>query len=260
MLVIVCASSAEAQAVKKRIQIKEQTFYQDTLFMRGTLQGRALTFVQTGVGPRRAKSAAQYIIQHANPSFIVLVGAAGAVDPRLKVGDIVIINKILRKTGPIHDTKSTGIFSICFCDAGLNRIASELIKKSGLSPLEGDCLTTERFVHLKEKKQWIHTVFNVKVVEMESAALASVFSAAKIPFVNLRVVSDTNRTTIVDYEKLIAKKIKSGLPGVVAYFLRNPGEMLRMFHFRRNMLIVRSVMLTLVEILVNGLPDGRSGT
>jgi purine-nucleoside phosphorylase len=167
----------------------------------------------------------------------------------------VITNKILRKEGPIHDTRSTGIFNIYYCDATLSSIASERIKQAGFSPVPGDCLTTERFVHRREKKAWIHSIFNVHVVEMESIALAAVFNAAHIPFINVRVVSDTSMKTIVNYEAVVALRRKSGWGGIADYFLRNPGEIMRGVQFRINMLKAKKTMLQVVTILVNGLPD-----
>ena len=175
MLVIACATPAESGALKKSISIREQKRYQDACFISGTFLDKEILFVQTGVGPRRAKSAAQLILNHYHPSYIILLGAAGAVDPSLQVGDTVIINKILRKAGPIHHTQNNLIEHTFSCHPGLSRIAYHSITQSNMAPLWGNCLTTERFVHLKAKKAWIHETFGVQVIEMESAAMANNF-------------------------------------------------------------------------------------
>ena len=254
MLVIACATPAESGALKKSISIREQKRYQDACFISGTLLNKEILFVQTGVGPRRAKSAAQLILNHYHPSYIILLGAAGAVDPALQVGDTVIINKILRKAGPIHHTQNNLIEHTFSCHPGLSRIAYHSITQSNMAPLWGNCLTTERFVHLKAKKAWIHETFGVQVIEMESAAMAKIFSAAGVPFINIRIVSDTAVRSIIDYEKIAGYRMKGRRIALAAYFLQQPGAAVKLIRFRRDMRRVRNTIARIAEVLVRSMP------
>jgi adenosylhomocysteine nucleosidase len=254
MLVIACATPAESGALKKSISIREQKRYQDACFISGTFLNKELLFVQTGVGPRRAKSAAQLILNHYHPAYIILLGAAGAVDPALQVGDTVIINKILRKAGPIHHTQNNLIEHTFSCHPGLSRIAYHSITQSNMAPLWGNCLTTERFVHLKAKKAWIHETFGVQVIEMESAAMAIIFNAAGVPFINIRIVSDTAVRSIIDYEKIAGYKMKGRRIALAAYFLQQPGAAVKLIRFRRDMRRVRTTIAHIAEVLVRSMP------
>ena len=254
MLVIACATPDESGALKKSISIREQKRYQDSCFISGTLLNKETLFVQTGVGPRRAKSAAQLILNHYHPSYIILLGAAGAVDPSLQVGDTVIINKILRKAGPIHHTQNNLIEHTFPCHPGLSRIAYHSITQSNMAPLWGNCLTTERFVHLKAKKAWIHETFGVQVIEMESAAMAKIFSPAGVPFINIRIVSDTAVRSIIDYEKIAGYKMKAKRIALAAYFLQQPGAAVKLIRFRRDMRRVRTTIAHIAEVLVRSMP------
>ena len=255
MLVIACATPDESGALKKSISIREQKRYQDACFISGTFLNKELLFVQTGVGPRRAKSAAQLILNHYHPSYIILLGAAGAVDPALQVGDTVIINKILRKAGPIHHTQNNSIEHTFSCHPGLSRIAYHSITQSNMAPLWGNCLTTERFVHLKAKKAWIHETFGVQVIEMESAAMAIIFNAAGVPFINIRIVSDTAVRSIIDYEKIAGYKMKAKRIALAAYFLQQPGAAVKLIRFRRDMRRVRTTIAHIAEVLVRSMPE-----
>jgi adenosylhomocysteine nucleosidase len=254
MLVIACATPAESGALKKSISIREQKRYQDACFISGTFSDRELLLVQTGIGPRRAKLAAQLILNHYHPAYMILLGAAGAVDPSLQIGDIIIINNILRKAGPIHNTQNIVIEQTYSCHPGLSRIANNTITQSNMSPLWGNCLTTERFVHLKAKKTWLHETFRVQVIEMESAAMAKVFSQAEVPFINIRVVSDTAVRSIIDYEKIAGLKMRESRIALAAYFLQKPGAALKLIRFRRDMRRVGYTICRIAEVLLRNMP------
>jgi adenosylhomocysteine nucleosidase len=258
MLVIACATPAEAGELIKSISIREQKRYQDARFISGTFLNKDILFVQTGVGPRRAKTAAQHIINHYHPSYIILLGAAGAVAPSLQVGDAVIIDKILRKAVPIHNTQNILIEHTFSCHPGLSRIAHHCITQLGMAPLWGSCLTTERFVHLKAKKAWIHETFGVQVIEMESAAMAKIFSHAKVPFINIRVVSDTALRSIVDYEKVAGYKMKGRRGALAAYLLQQPGAALKLIRFRRDMRRVQNAIARIADVLASNMPERAS--
>lgn len=260
MLIISCATAAEAGAVKKKLRITGQQRFPEALVVQGSLQGRKIALVETGVGPRRAKSAARHIIDHLNPSCVVLIGAAGAAAPGLQLGDIVLIEQILRKEGPIHDTKRTAVSSTCCCHAGLNKAAQQVLLQAGLTPVIGNCLTAERFVHRKEKKAWIHKTFNASVIEMESAAMAAVLSAAGVPFINVRVISDTAGKSIIDYEKIISVRKKHGLPGLWLHFLRQPRDLFRLMRFRWQVQAVLKVIAAAAMVLAKGLPESVPGS
>ncbi|MCX5894637.1 MAG: hypothetical protein NTZ51_02225, partial [Proteobacteria bacterium] len=104
-------------------------------------------------------------------------------------------------------------------------------------------------------KAWVHKTFNVSVIEMESAAMAAVLSTAGVPFINVRVISDTAEKSIVDYEKIVALKKKQGAIGLGIHLMGNPSEMVKLMRFRKDMLKVRNLIGTVVQILVKGLPD-----
>jgi adenosylhomocysteine nucleosidase len=50
-----------------------------------------------GIGHRRATEAAELIARHWQPDLLVIAGVAGALDPRLKVGDILIADQVFHQ-------------------------------------------------------------------------------------------------------------------------------------------------------------------
>lgn len=255
MLVIACATPAETGSLKKHIDITEHQRYHDTRLIKGILANREILLVITGIGSRHAKTAAQLICHHFRPAYVILMGAAGAVDPTLNVCDVVVVDKILRKQGSIYHTQNISIEHSFSCHQELSRIAFQHITHAGMKPQWGNCLTTEHFIHLKAKKAWIYETFGVKLIEMESAALANIFYTAGIPFINIRIISDTAIRSIIDYEKIAGYK-KHGRPvSLVAYFLRQPGAALKLMRFRSDMRRVRNMIARIAAVLAKDMPE-----
>jgi hypothetical protein len=95
---------------------------------------------------------------------------------------------------------------------------------------------------------------------MESAAMAAVLAAAHIPFINVRVISDTAEKSIIDYEKIISVKAKSGLSGLVLHFVRQPRDLFRLLRFRWHVRAVLKVTAAAAEELAAGLPETVPGS
>ena len=78
MLVIAIASSDEISSIKKKTVITQQEVYSGALFIRGTLHGKEILMVKTGIGAKKAAAAARQIINNCLPACVLAVGAAGA--------------------------------------------------------------------------------------------------------------------------------------------------------------------------------------
>ncbi len=142
MFVVAVASSDEFHFLGKRSVHVQQKRHSGVFFLRALLNGKNILIVQTGVGPKNAGFAARQIIKNHVSSCVLSIGAAGAADERLHVGDVVVIENVLRSTDQSIQ-----------CDEGLRGKAFRRIKDSGLRATIGNCLTVNRFIHLKEEKK-----------------------------------------------------------------------------------------------------------
>lgn len=125
-------------------------------------EGIRFVKVARGAGPRLAKSA----IEGAAGRFDALmsVGLCGALDPSLKVGDIVVASDV-------------------------NGIAAEQPDCPGVS-LKGSLLSVDRIVDTAgERQKWFAAGYSA--VEMEAAAVQSRAAELQVPFYCIRAVSDT---------------------------------------------------------------------
>jgi len=239
MFVVAVASSEELHYLQKRAFHVQQKMYSGVLFLRGRLNGKNVVIVQTGVGPKKAGFAARKIIKHHAPSCILSIGAAGAADERLQVGDVVVIENVLRSTGQSIQ-----------CDEGLREKAFMKIENSGLRATFGNCLTVNRFIHLQEEKKKIYDTTGAKVVDMESSAIASTVVSAGIPFFDVRIVSDTARADTVDLVNLFQQRKRSGVYGTMRHFFKRPSEVMKAVLLKRNIARVGPLIADIVEILM----------
>lgn len=82
--------AAEVAPIEKRLQDSRETVVRGYVFHLGTLNGRQVVVGRSGAGKVNAAIVATLMIDHFNPSALFFSGTAGAVDPALGPGDVVI--------------------------------------------------------------------------------------------------------------------------------------------------------------------------
>jgi len=80
----------EVAPIEKRLQESREVTVQGYVFREGTLNGRRVVVGRSGAGKVNAAIIATLLIAQFKPSAILFSGTAGAVDPSLFPGDIVI--------------------------------------------------------------------------------------------------------------------------------------------------------------------------
>ena len=139
---------------------------------------------------------------------------AGAINPELNIGDLIIADKLCQ-----HDL-DISIFGHAYgfvpegavfvdSDAKLRAIAKEVAQKNNLKVIEGTIATGDQFVASNERKEFISTHFKADALEMEGASVAVVCDALNVPFFVLRAISDTaNDDAGVDFDEFMVGSAK----------------------------------------------------
>ena len=227
LIVVIVASEQENRFLEKRISVKNRSIQGGTLFLEGLISGKKIIAVKSGIGPKKAKSAAKQILKRCLPSVVISIGAAGALDPKLTLGDCVVAGQVLRISKNLQ--KKEKKFN---CDEAFSQKALDCITTGSSLVAKGNCLSTRAFIHLKELKERLFSTYNARVIDMESSALAEVFCSEKIPFIDIRVISDTANRDIIDMNILHRIKKNSGIAGMIIYFIKNPKEVISAWRFR----------------------------
>ena len=146
-----------------------------------------IVFAYSKIGKVFASLTASVLIMHFGVKKLLFSGVAGAVNPLLKIGDLVIAKKVCQHDldisafgHPLGFVPEGKIF--IDCDEKLNSLARSIAKKQGVKLIEGIIATGDQFVANPEKKEWIKNIFNADAIEMEGAAVGVICDSFKIPF------------------------------------------------------------------------------
>jgi len=169
-----------------------------------TWDGKELVLVESGMGPQKASGALQWVWNARGPfDLIISFGFAGALDPRLRVGDVALGSISL--FWPIAEEGRVSGKESALPKATFSPELKRFCRKEGV--LEARIVTVERpqpkatlARRLAETLSHIPALTNGSdvfsplspfLVDMESAAVASFCRKRRTPFLLLRAVSDT---------------------------------------------------------------------
>jgi adenosylhomocysteine nucleosidase len=165
------------------------------VFHQGKLGDCQVVAVAGGVGKVKAAACTQYLIDRFSIEALICTGVAGAINPRLHAGDVVISRKTLQHDFDPGDPEVLRRFRRRWLEAdpGLAKLALDAAK--GLS-LAGQCrpgkvLTGDQAIVSQDRRQWLWQTFRGDCVDMESAALAQVCQMNGVPWVIVRAISDS---------------------------------------------------------------------
>lgn len=196
---IIGAMDCEVSALKQKLENLEEIKHGNLQINLGTFHGHKIVLVKSGIGKVNAALCTQYIIDKFNPDYIINTGIAGGIAENLKVGEIVIGEKLVQYdfdvtafgyakgylcTG-IESDKPTYFNSDEGLMAKIERISDEKVKFH-----KGIIASGDSFISDLERKKEIHNLFNATAVEMEGCAIAQTSNANNIPFVVIRAISD----------------------------------------------------------------------
>ena len=171
----------------------------------GRLGNNDIVLWQCGIGKVNAAVGTMRLIQEHHPDAILSTGLAGGIDPQMQVGDILAATQCV-----YHDVDCGGIASGGVCPIGQvqglparydadQRLLDHALKvESGKRKAESERLVTglictgDQFITDRERQNTIKRNFvDGLACDMESAAIAQTCYLMKVPFMSLRVISDT---------------------------------------------------------------------
>lgn len=163
---------------------------------RGRIEDVRVFVARCGIGKVNAAALTQHLLSLGARS-VIFTGVAGALDPSLRVGDLVIGAEAVQ-----HDVDVTalgyapgevpGSGTVFEADARLVRLAREAAATlEGVRSVVGRVASGDLFVSSTAASDRIRRAFDATCAEMEGAACAQVCSAWGTPFVVVRSISDT---------------------------------------------------------------------
>jgi len=248
VIVFAVASELELRDLRRRIDVRRVEVHGGRPYCFGRMQGRDVCLVRTGAGRKNAAAAARRICSEIQPELVIITGAAGALDPSLKLGAAVVVEAVVQENS--SEEISCPDEKVCRSLAVLN--------VAGMKAVAGHCCQVATFMHRAADKRSLYERTRAHVVDMESAAFGYAFQRAGVPFVNVRVVSDTARRDTADMEKLVRLRNRVGRMGSLVWLCLRPRELLRAWFFYRGMGVAAVRISDVLRILVGavGLSPG----
>ena len=160
-----------------------------------TYKGMELVIAYSKIGKVNASLTATTLIEKYGAEQLVFSGVAGALNPNLRIGDVLVATALTQHDlditafGHPHGYVPEGSVYV-ETDASLRALAHKVAKAQNIILQEGIIATGDQFICDGVKKEWIHTTFKADATEMEGASVAVVCDALKIPFCVLRAISD----------------------------------------------------------------------
>jgi adenosylhomocysteine nucleosidase len=194
---IIGAMQEEIELLHAQLEQATEESHAGIKYYRGKLHGRKAVLCKSGVGKVNAAVCTQVLIDRFGADVVLFTGVAGALDPVLDIGDIVISSSSVQ-----HDMDVTALgfprgvipyqeTSEFRADEGLVRLASE----AGERLFPGRCrigkvLSGDQFVADREAVRTLHEQLGGTCTEMEGAAVAQVCAMNGVPYVVIRSMSD----------------------------------------------------------------------
>ena len=167
-------------------------------FVEGTLDGKAVVVVRSGMGKVNSGICAQILIDDFGCTRIINTGVAGSLDNAIDIGDIVVSTDAVQHdydVSPIGfergEVPYTGRYAFP-ADETLRALAVSAAHAVApeIQVFEGRVCSGDQFIATREQKETIQANFGGSCCEMEGGAIGQVCYLNDTPFVIIRVISD----------------------------------------------------------------------
>lgn len=211
---IIFAMEEELLALKEYLVLDKEYDIFNLKFYEGKINGIDCVLVESGIGKVNAARTTQILIDNIKVDYIFNIGVAGGIDSSLKVGDIVLGEKLVQ-----HDFDITafnhakgfipGVGESVSTDEYLLQVSKKVFEEEKINHnvgviASGDIFCTETWMSEKINKK-----FNALCVEMEGASIAQVCYLSHVPFLVIRSISDVpNNDNVVTYEEFLSSSCK----------------------------------------------------
>ena len=214
---IIGAMEQEVVRIKEKMQDVKITSRASMDFYEGTLEGKKVVVVRSGIGKVNAGMCTQILADVFGVEAVINTGIAGSLNNDVNIGDIVLSTDVLH-----HDMDATGFGyepaeiplmgkKTFEADASLRSLIAETCREVNpeIGVFEGRVVSGDQFISDGDVKDRLVRMFAPYCTEMEGAAIAQAAWLNQIPFVIIRAISDkADGSAHMDYSEFEAKAIE----------------------------------------------------
>ncbi|MHC4498224.1 MAG: 5'-methylthioadenosine/adenosylhomocysteine nucleosidase [Planctomycetota bacterium] len=209
---ILGAFDQEVVMLEEQLADKQEQKIEGIRFVTGRFKGRAVVIARTGIGKVNAAMTTTLLIEHFRPNEVIFTGIAGAINPQLLPGDIVIAEKTaqhdlgtltpagLENEGvpnPVNGKQNPVFFP---ADQRLLKLAQRAAEQMELETnrmgervpriIKGVVVTGDIFAASTDRRTELRKRLGADATEMEGAAAAQICYQQEVPYIVIRGISD----------------------------------------------------------------------
>ena len=205
-IAFICAMPMELSPLVKKLSLSKDQVNGMTVH-RGTLHGREVVAIVTGMGTKLAAEATERLLDSTPVDLVVVVGITGAVENETPIGTLILPEVVVNS------------------ETGAEYRPEPLAEGTPHGKMwTGDVLLTDPDVIADLRAK------GVVSLDMETAAIAESCERRGIPWSVFRVISDRATDGSID-EEVFRLSNQDGSPNgraVAAYFAKHPGRIPKM--------------------------------
>ncbi len=188
---IIVAMHKELELLLPLLQNSEESRMGGCEFHRGKVGPHDVIAMQCGIGKVNAAMGSLTLINSFLPDYVINSGVAGGADPSVNVMDVVAGDRVAYHDvwcGPESELGQVQGLPLYF--EGSRRLLDLIPTRKGIH--KGLICSGDQFIDKMEAVERIKGNFpKAMAVDMESGAIAQVCHLSKVPFLALRVISDS---------------------------------------------------------------------
>lgn len=215
---IIAALPEEVRHLGEALTVDDKIVRGNYAFRLGRLDQVPVVLVEAGIGKVNTSLVATLLLDHFGCRAVLLTGVAGGLDPKLRVGDVVVAERLVQHdygaivkgslkpyrpgVPPLGESRERLAFEI---DPDLVRRLRQSLAGLSLPDLPaavtggaarkpvvgfGTILSGDQFINCEATRERLHAAYRAHAVEMEGAALTQVAEQFRAPCVVVRCLSD----------------------------------------------------------------------
>lgn len=209
----------------------------------GSLAGRDCVVARCGMGKVSAAAGVQRLIDQFAIDSLAVCGLAGGLRAGLKIGDIVVGERFVQHdldASPIYPRFEVPGLGVTYFDADASLVrlaesaaqdfahglaggdeAAQVPESSRPAVYRGLIVTGDQFVKDGTRSELLAAFPDALCVEMEGGAIGQVCHLNGVPFVIVRVISDSaDASAAVDFKRFVESVAPAYAVGIVSLLLK----------------------------------------
>jgi nucleoside phosphorylase len=196
-LCVVTAADIEFKTVARLLSAGTPSIENGLQMLRGWYGKREVTLLKTEIGANGFAEKLRAHLAHHQYVALIVIGLAGALDPALRTGDVVVYDRCL--PGGSESQKENEKSAQFFCNAELTQVLFEELGRQRLRCLRHIGLSVAHVVIDARQKFTLYAQTKAGAVDMESYLVLAAVAELQLPCAVVRVVMDEAASDLPDF-------------------------------------------------------------